>query len=106
MVTPAARRQAAGHLIETHAVSERRACRVVKLHRSVARYQSQSSRSDGGLKQRMQQLAQQYPRYGYLLLHQFLVQEGLADARRIIDTSRLHYNQVRPHSSLGYVPPE
>jgi putative transposase len=30
---------------------------------------------------------------------------SLAEARRIIDEWRTHYNQVRPHSSLGYQPP-
>ena len=29
----------------------------------------------------------------------------LADARRIIDDWREHYNTTRPHSSLGYTPP-
>ncbi len=29
----------------------------------------------------------------------------LPDARTIIDRWRQHYNHVRPHSSLGYVPP-
>lgn len=81
-MTPAAKRQAAGHLIETHAISERRACRVVKLHRSVARYQSESQRNDEALKRRMQELAQRYPRYGYLMLHQFLRQEGLVVNRK------------------------
>jgi putative transposase len=32
--------------------------------------------------------------------------KDLADARRTIDAWRHHYNHVRPHSSLGYVPPE
>ena len=32
--------------------------------------------------------------------------EDLADARRTIDAWRHHYNHIRPHSSLGYVPPE
>lgn len=82
MVTPAAKRRAAGHLIETHAVSERRACRVVRLHRSVARYQSVSGRNDAALKRRMQELARRYPRYGYLMLHQFLHQEGLVVNRK------------------------
>ena len=29
----------------------------------------------------------------------------LNDARHIIDEWRHHYNHVRPHSSLGYIPP-
>lgn len=29
----------------------------------------------------------------------------LHDARRTIEAWRRHYNEVRPHSSLGYLPP-
>jgi putative transposase len=29
----------------------------------------------------------------------------LHDARRTIDAWRRHYNEVRPHSALGYLPP-
>jgi len=82
MVTPVAKRQAAGHLMEAHAVSERHACRLVQLHRSVARYRSESSRDDEALKKRLQELAQRYPRYGYLMLHQFLRNEGLVVNRK------------------------
>ena len=32
--------------------------------------------------------------------------KDLADARQTIDAWRHHYNHVRPHISLGYVPPE
>jgi putative transposase len=82
MVTPVAKRRAAGHLIETHAISERRACRLVQLHRSVARYHSQRRSNDEALQQRLQELAQRYPRYGYLMLHQFLRREGLVVNRK------------------------
>jgi len=41
-------------------------------------------------------------RDGCLNQHWFL---NLDDARDIIDQWRKHYNEVRPHSSLGYVPP-
>lgn len=67
---------------QAHGVSERRACRVLNLHRSVARYQSTSQRDDRVLKQRLQALAEQYPRYGYLMLHQFLRREGLVINRK------------------------
>ncbi|WP_353846204.1 transposase [Halomonas sp.] len=30
---------------------------------------------------------------------------GLPDARHEIDQWRAHYNHVRPHRSLGYIPP-
>ena len=32
--------------------------------------------------------------------------QGIDDARSIIDTWRTHYNEERPHSSLGYLPPK
>jgi len=41
-------------------------------------------------------------RDGCLNQHWF---RDLADARRIIDAWRDHYNDVRPHRSLGYTPP-
>ncbi len=41
-------------------------------------------------------------REGCLNQHWF---KDLADAQRIISDWRTHYNQVRPHSSLGYTPP-
>ena len=68
--------------METHAISERRACRLVQLHRSVARYRRQSRSDDAVLRQRLQELAQRYPRYGYLMLHQFLRNEGLVVNRK------------------------
>lgn len=37
LVTPAAKRRAAGRLLKTHRVSQRRVCRLLNLHRSVAR---------------------------------------------------------------------
>jgi len=85
MVTPVAKRRAAGHLIETHAISERRACRLLQLHRSVARYQSQRRSNDEAVQRRLQELAQCYPRYGYLMLHQFLRRGGLVVNRKRTD---------------------
>lgn len=68
--------------MKTHTVSQRRACRLLGLYRSVARYRSVSRRDDAPLRQRMRALAQQYPRYGYLMLHQFLRAEGLVINRK------------------------
>ena len=42
VVGPAAKKAAVGHLIQTHGASERRVCRLLQLHRSVARYQRSS----------------------------------------------------------------
>jgi putative transposase len=68
--------------VKTHGVSERRACRILQLHRSVARYRSISQRDDGLLRERLGALAQTYPRYGYLLLHHLLRQESLVENRK------------------------
>jgi putative transposase len=57
-------------------MSQRRACRLVGIHRSVARHQSQCRNNDA-LRERLKQLATAYPRYGYELLHGMLKAEGL-----------------------------
>jgi len=80
-VRPAARKAVAGHLMAIHGLSERRACRLLKLHRSVKRYQP-LARNDGPLRERLQALAERYPRYGYLLLHALLKREGLVINRK------------------------
>ena len=60
--------------------SERRACRLVGLSRSVARYRRR--RGDEKLRGRLKELAREYPRYGYLLLHGLLSNEGLVVNRK------------------------
>lgn len=75
MVTPAVRREAVAQLAARQGFSERRACRLVGMSRSVNRYAS--GRSDEVVADRLKALAQQYPRYGYLMLHGLMKQEGL-----------------------------
>ena len=55
MTTPAARREAAGQVSETMGLSERRACRVVGVNRSTARY-TRRRRQDGALVERLRTL--------------------------------------------------
>ena len=74
MVTPAVRRSGVQHLLDLNLVSERRACALVGLSRTVRRYRSR--RDDTALRARLQGLAAQYPRYGYLTLHSLLKTEG------------------------------
>lgn len=57
-------------------MSERRACRLVGLHRSVARYCGRP-RDDSAARTRLRELAGEYRRYGYLRLHVLLRNEGL-----------------------------
>jgi putative transposase len=80
-VTPAARRRALVRLRAAHRCSERRACGLVGLARSVARYRSRR-RDDAELRARLRELAGQHRRFGYLRLHALLRQEGLVINRK------------------------
>ena len=74
MVTATQRRRAVDHL-KSRRVSERRACRLAGLSRSVAWYKLKD-RDDSVLRQRLKALAERYPRYGYPTLHDMLKTEG------------------------------
>lgn len=81
MVKPASKKSIVRYLVETYRLSERIACRLVKLSRSGYRYIRQAP-SDTQLRDRMKELAKLYPRYGYLMLHGFLKEEGLVRNRK------------------------
>jgi hypothetical protein len=141
VVTLAERKPIAQHLIFRFKLSERVACRLAGLSRTMFRYRPKS-RADDVIRARLRALATQYPAYGYLLLHSLLKAEGmiinkkhtyrlyteeglqvrtngkfrneclnlhwfrtLDEAKYEIDLWRDHYNNVRPHSSLNYMPP-
>lgn len=94
MVAPAARREGVRHLLDLKLTSERRACELVRLSRSVRHYQPH--RDDGPLCSRLQALATQYPRYGYLTLHSLLKTEGqVINRKRTYRLYRLLGLQVR-----------
>ena len=77
MVKPAERKPVASYLVETFGLSERRACWLSGISRTGYRYQAKGY-DDEALRRRLKELAAQYSRYGYLLLHGFLKAEGLA----------------------------
>jgi len=83
MVTATQRRRAVTHL-KSRRVSERRACRLVRFSRSAAWYRLQG-RQDGALRDRLKELAQEYPRYGCPTLHDLLVTEG-----RVVNIKRTY----------------
>ena len=83
MVTPAARRQAAGFLQADFRVSERRACSVVELPRATCRYRSERV-EDPQLRKDLCQLAAERPRYGYRMLHQQLRRKGWAINHKLV----------------------
>ena len=75
MVTPAAKREAVAHLVETYEVSERRACRLIRGDRKTVRYRSRRPR-DEELRRRLRELAAEQRRFGYRRLHVLLRAEG------------------------------
>ena len=87
MVTPAAKREAVGHLKALLDVSERRACRVIDADRTVVRYQSRRD-DDHVLRERLRDLAHQRRRFGYRRLHILLRRDGIAINRK--KTQRLY----------------
>jgi putative transposase len=82
VVRPAARKEVVGHLQQSYAISQRRACRLVSISRKALGYVSDRSVRDAVLVKRLRALAEQYPRYGYLMLHELLRREGLVTNRK------------------------
>ena len=65
------------HLIETRDVSERRACSVLGVDRSMVRYRSRRAQSDAEHRRRIRELAHERRRFGYRRLHILLRREGV-----------------------------
>ncbi len=76
MVKPAARRDVVRFLQQTHGMSERRSCRLIRVWRATHRYKSKRKEA-GALRQRLRELAGEYPRYGYWRLYRKLRREGM-----------------------------
>jgi putative transposase len=74
-VSPAARRAALTHARETAAISQRRACRYLGVHRSLVRYRSRRA-PDTELRKRLRELAERHPRWGSPRLTWLLWREG------------------------------
>ena len=73
---PAARKEVVGQLQDTYGISQRRACRLVPINRKALNSVHAPTNMDDELTLRLKTLAEQYPRYGYLMLHAFLRREG------------------------------
>lgn len=70
MVSPAARREAVHRIRDVFGVSERRACKLAGVSRSMVRYKSR--RDDRALRARLCELAKKHPRFGYRRLYVLL----------------------------------
>ena len=75
MVTPAAKREAVGHLRSAFEVSERRACTVIGAERTSVRYRVRRA-DDEPIRVRLRELASERRRFGYRRLHVLLTREG------------------------------
>ena len=76
MVTPAEKRSAVAHLVATHGMSERRACKAAGFCRMTIRYET-TRPDDRVLRERLTELARERRRFGYRRLHVLLRREGL-----------------------------
>ena len=92
-------------------VSERHACRLVKLHRSAQRYRHRRD-EQVALRIRLRDLAAARPRFGYLRLHVLLLREGWKiNRKRVYRLYRLeglslrHKNKKKRMSALRVVRP-
>lgn len=83
MVTPVARREVVAHVVVSHAVSERRACRVLGVDRSSHRYRSRRP-DDAALRQKLRALAHARHRFGYRRLFVLLRRVGETSGRNRI----------------------
>lgn len=75
MVTPGQRRAVITHAQETAALSERRACRFLGVHRSLVRYRS-CRPPEAELRGRLKELAERHPSWGSPRLTWLLRREG------------------------------
>ena len=75
-MSPSQRRAAVAFLVRKHRISERRACKVVGVHRLTNRYAAVPTDFEARLVAAMKELADRFPRYGYRRVHALLVAEG------------------------------
>ena len=76
MVKPVDRKRLVEYVVATYATSVRAACKLASVSRTGFAYKPKHG-NDDKLRQRLLELATQYPRYGYLMLHFLLKGEGL-----------------------------
>lgn len=77
MVSSQAKREAVTFAM-SRGHSERRACELIGISRSMLEYRSVRAEQDAPVIAAMKRLAQQYPRYGYRRIRIFLKREGYA----------------------------
>ncbi len=81
MVTPAVKRAAVAHASQVHDVSERRACAILDVDRSMVRYRSKRP-DDSAIRERLRALAHERRRFGFRRLGILLRREGIVMNRK------------------------
>lgn len=76
MVSPQAKRQGAERVMTERSYSQRRACGLVRIHRSSARYQPRRNPEEAELRGYIRQLANRLPSYGCPRITEILGREG------------------------------
>lgn len=84
MVSARVRRQQIAYVIQ-RGRSERRACALLSVARSTAKYQCRMPLREASLINQMRELAGQYPRYGYRRIQVFMARRG-----HQMSTDRMH----------------
>src|SRR5690242_2335946 len=79
----ATRRRSVSHM-EKHGLSERRSCRLARVSRSSQRYRPRRE-GQQWLRQKLRELAEQYPRRGYWRLYRKLRRAGI-----VVNHKRVH----------------
>jgi putative transposase len=101
-VTPDERRELAKYVMEAHHLSERQACRMLALSRSVFRYHARQA-DDGQIAEELLQLAAWKPRWGIGKMVAYLKNQGYAwnhkRIRRIYCELRLNL-RIKPRKRL------
>lgn len=76
MVTPQAKKTSSTWLKENHGISQRRACKLVGVQRSTARYQSKRP-DESDLAEKIKRIAYEKKRFGYRRIHMILKRENV-----------------------------
>lgn len=77
-------------------MSERRACRVLGVHRRTMRYRQRARSDEPAVRERLRTLAAERPRWGYRRLHVLLKRElGPINRKRVQRLSRLEGLAIR-----------
>lgn len=76
MVTLQAKKACLEIICKGYGISQRRACQLVGIHRSIVRYKS-IKHTDEELMERIKQIAYEKKRFGYRRIHPLLKREGM-----------------------------